>query len=74
MYHAWVGGGLPLPNSAVPVLPYESAGSRAPAAVPSPRMTLAMNDFKVASTPGLRGGTVGPGLDAGELTSAGARH
>ena len=50
MNHAWVGGGLPLPNSAVPVLPNVPDGSPAPAAVPPDCTTLAMNDRNVATT------------------------
>src|SRR5262245_48691122 len=72
MNQAWVGGGLPFPNSAVPVLPNVPAGSPAPAAVPPGRTTLAMNDCSVDATAGERGATVGPGRRAGCVIRFGA--
>src|SRR6476659_957077 len=73
MNHAWVGGGFPPPNSAVPVLPNEPGGSPAPAAVPPDCTTLAMNERKVATTFGSSGGAVAA-LTAGWVVRTGARH
>src|SRR5438552_13816350 len=73
MNQAWVGGGLPLPNSAVPVLPNESDGSPAPAAVPPDCTTLAMNERKVTTTFGSSGGAAGD-FTAGFVVRTGACH
>src|SRR4029453_2024166 len=73
MNQAWVGGGLPLPNSAVPVLPAVPDGRPAPAAVPPDCTTLAMKDCKVATTlPFSAGAVTRPG--AGWGVRAGAGH
>src|SRR5215472_11608172 len=74
MNHACVGGGLPFPNSAVPVLPNVPAGSPAPAAVPPVRTTLAMNDCSVDATTGDSGATVGPAFCAGWVMRVGGCH
>src|SRR5436853_441834 len=52
MNHAWVLGGFPLPNSAVPVLPNVPGGRPAPAAVPLPCTTLAMKSRSVTAVAG----------------------
>src|SRR5258707_15300056 len=74
MNHAWVLGGLAFPNSAVPVLPNESAGSPAPAAVPPARTTPAMNERNVDTTVGASAGPTGFDVRAGAVTSVGARQ
>src|SRR5205814_4428326 len=65
MNQAWVGGGLPLPNSAVPVLPAMPGGSPAPAAVPPDCTTLAMNDCNVATTSPPSAGAAADGRGTG---------
>src|SRR4051794_36043276 len=73
MTHAWVCGGLALPNSAVPVLPNVPGGSPAPAAVPPDCTTLAMNARNVATTPASSGAIFGT-FGLGWVVSTGACH
>ena len=55
MNQAWVAGGLPGPNSAVPVLPYTGAPATL-AAVPVPEVTTArISWWRESPTPGGRG-------------------
>src|SRR3954447_1345554 len=73
MNHACVCGGFAVPNSAVPVLPNVPGGNPAPAAVPSPCTTLAMNVRNVAATFGGSAPTFGT-VAAGSVVRTGACH
>ena len=73
MNQAWVGSGLPLPNSAVPVLPLTGPGSFAGAAVPWVT-TARMRPRSAPAARGSSGRGAGAGAAGGAATSRGARQ